>query len=97
MARARRLYFISLSVTIALLIAAVWISGEQYDADYGLAWVRFVVIAATVGAAATTWGTAIMIASVHRIVWPLVANTISVALGITSIAGFWHLTHARGW
>lgn len=96
MPRARRLYFLSLSITIALLVAAVWISQDRYD-GYALSWVRFVVISVALAAAAATWGTAVMIASVHRRVWPLIINTITVGLGIASTATFWHLSRARGW
>jgi len=84
-------------VAIALLVSAVWISQDRYDAVYSVGLLRLVVIAATLGAAAATWGTAVMIASVHRIVWPLIATTLAVVGSLASIAVFWHLVRAPGW
>jgi hypothetical protein len=97
MTRARRLFFRLMIVAIALLVSAVWISQDRYDAVYSVGLLRLVVIAATLGAAAATWGTAVMIASVHRIVWPLIATTLAVVGSLASIAVFWHLVRAPGW
>jgi hypothetical protein len=86
-----------MAVAIALLASAVWISQDRFDAVAGVGVVRLIVIAATIAAAAATWGTAVMIASVHRVGWPLVTTTFAVIGGIASIAVFWHLAHAQGW
>ena len=97
MTRARRLYFQFMLVAIAMLVSAVWISQDRYDVVTSVGLIRLVIIAATIAASAATWGTAVMIASVHRVVWPLVATTVAVVGGLASIAVFWHLAHAQGW
>jgi drug/metabolite transporter (DMT)-like permease len=95
--RARRLYFLCLALAIALLLASVWISQDRFDAVPSVGLPRLVVIAATLGATAATWGTAVMIASVHRIVWPLVTTVVAVVMGLGGLAAFWHFTGASGW
>jgi len=82
---------------VALLVSALWISQDRYDTVYSVGLLRLVVIAATVGATAATWGTAVMIASVHRIVWPLVTTTVAIVGSLASVAVFWHLVRAPGW
>ena len=82
---------------VALLVSALWISQDRYDTVYSVGLLRLVVIAATVGATAATWGTAVMIASVHRVVWPLVTTTVAIVGSLASVAVFWHLVRAPGW
>jgi hypothetical protein len=95
--RARRLYFVCLTLASALLLASVWISQDRFDAVPSIGLPRLVVIAATIAATAATWGTAVMIASVHRIVWPLATTVVAIVIGLAGMAAFWHFTGARGW
>lgn len=97
MPRARRVFFVCLALAIALLLASVWISQDRFDAVTSVGLGRLVLIAATIGATAAAWGTAVMIASVHRIVWPLVTMVFAVVTGLAGMAAFWHFTGAPGW
>src|SRR5512142_1376332 len=87
--RARRLYFTMLGVALALFGASI--GPTEFGSTKEL--VRFGVLVATVGAGAATWGTAVMIASVYRVVWPLVLSTATVVAGVVAIAIWW--TSAR--
>jgi len=53
MPRARRLFFRFMVVAVALLVAAVWISQDRYDAVSSVGLLRLAVIAATIGAASS--------------------------------------------
>jgi hypothetical protein len=95
--RARRVFFVCLALAIALLLASIWISQDRFDAVTSVGLGRLAVIAATIGATAAAWGTAVWIASVYRIVWPLVTMVCAIATGLAGMAAFWHFTGARGW
>jgi hypothetical protein len=51
---------------------------------------RFLVLSAGAGCAAGTWGTAVMIASVHKVTWPLVLSTVIVVAGAIAFALIGH-------
>ena len=93
MDRARRLYFATLGAGLALFAASICLSIGPAELGSTRALVRFVVLVAAVGAAAATWGTAVMIASVYRVVWPLVASTATIVACLVAVAIWW--TSAR--
>jgi hypothetical protein len=51
-----------------------------------LAIFRFLVTGAGVACAVGTWGTAVMIASVHKVTWPLVLSAAIVVAGGVAFA-----------
>jgi hypothetical protein len=89
MARARRLYFLSLSAAIGLFGASAWLSAARPEVGSSGALLHFGIFVVAIGAAAATWGTAVAIASVHRVVWPLVAATITLVAGLGATAAWW--------
>lgn len=82
MKRAQVLYFGFLAAAVALFAVAALMT---FGGD-GTAWsagaVRFLVLALAAGCAIATWGTAVMIASVHKVAWPLF-----LTVGIVVCAG----------
>jgi glucan phosphoethanolaminetransferase (alkaline phosphatase superfamily) len=88
-AKARRLFFTLLAVAIALAAAAASLSLGLSDVGSTRALARFVVCVLAVAAVAATWATAVAIASVHRVVWPLVMTTAMVVAGIGTTAAWW--------
>jgi hypothetical protein len=80
--RARRLYFGFLVATLTVFGLRTALPAAESDVG-GPAILRFLAVAAGVGCALGTWGTAVMIASVHKVTWPLVLSAgIVVAVGI---------------
>ena len=82
MKRARRLYFSFLVATLVVFGLRAALPAAESDVGW-LAIFRFLVVGVGVGCALGTWGTAVMIASVHKVTWPLVLSAgIVVAVGI---------------
>jgi hypothetical protein len=80
--RARRLYFSFLVATLVVFGLRAALPAAESDVGW-LAIFRFLVVGVGVGCALGTWGTAVMIASVHKVTWPLVLSAgIVVAVGI---------------
>jgi hypothetical protein len=49
--------------------------------------IRFLILCAAAGCAVTTWGAAVVMASVYRLVWPLaLATSLVVAVAIAFMA-----------
>ena len=88
-AKARRLFFTLLAVAVSLGAVAAWLSLGLSDFGSTRALARFVVCVLAVAAAAGTWGTAVAIASVHRVAWPLVTATTLLVVAIGTTAAFW--------
>ena len=89
MARARRLFFTLLAVAVSLAAAAAWLSLGLADVGSTRALVRFVVFVLAVAAGAATWGTAVAIAAVHRVGWPLAVATATLVAGLGTTAAWW--------
>jgi hypothetical protein len=87
--RAKRLYFALLFSAIALAAASTWLSmgPSAYGSTREL--VRFLVFVATIAVGGATWATAVMIASVYRIVWPLVAATVTLVAALAATVARW--------
>jgi hypothetical protein len=82
--RARRFYFGFLSAAVSLFgIAAAltpWLEGSVG----GLGLLRFIALCLGIGSAIATWYTAVMIASVHKVAWPLLTTlSLIVMAGLT--------------
>jgi hypothetical protein len=88
-AKARRLFFTLLALAVFLAAAAAWLSLGLSDSGSTRAIVRFVMCVLAIAAAAATWATAVAIASVHRVVWPLVTATAIGVAGIGTTAAWW--------
>ena len=73
MKRARRLYFGFLGATLGIFSLRGALPAAESDAGWGAVF-HFLVITVGVGCALGTWGTAVMIASVHKVTWPLVLS-----------------------
>ena len=82
MKRAGRLYFSFLGATLTVFGLRAALPAAESDVGW-LAIFRFLVVGVGAGCALGTWGTAVMIASVHKVTWPLVLSAgIVVAVGI---------------
>ena len=80
MHRARRLYFRFLGATLLIFSLRAALPVEESDAGWGAIF-RFLVSCVGAGCAVGTWGTAVMIASVHKLTWPLVLSAAIVTAG----------------
>jgi len=84
--KARRLYFTSLGAALVVFSVRAALPAAESDAGWG-AIVTFLVTCVGIGCVIATWGTAVMIASVHKVTWPLVLSAaIVVAGGVTFFA-----------
>jgi hypothetical protein len=81
-----------MALAIALLIATLWAAGSVFG--WKLEMLRFLLGAATCGAAIATWATAIFIAYVHRVTWPVLLLTALVVVAGGGFA-FWAHTNAQ--
>ena len=90
MKRAQRLYFGFLGATLVVFGLRGALPAAQSDAGW-LAIFRFLVAGLGVGCALGTWGTAVMIASVHQVTWPLVLSA-----GLVIAAGIAFALHSAG-
>jgi hypothetical protein len=83
---ARRLYFSSLAAALVVFSIRAALPAAASDAGWG-AILSFLVTCVGIGCVVATWGTAVMIASVHKVTWPLVLSAaIVVAGGVTFFA-----------
>jgi hypothetical protein len=89
-ARARKLYFTFLSLSVVLFGAAA-VMTPLFGPSAMISLWHFVVVGLAFGASAATWGTAVMIASVHKVTWPIALST---GLVVTSCV-LWAATWAR--
>jgi len=89
--RARRRYFGFLGATFVVFSLRAALPAAESDAG-GDAIFHFLVTCVGLGCALGTWGTAVMIASVHKVTWPLVLNAgIVIAVGIAFALHNFHL------
>jgi hypothetical protein len=80
--RARRLYFSFLGATLVVFSLRAALPAAASDVGWAAIF-NFLVTCLGVACAVGTWGTAVMIASVHKVTWPLVLNAgIVIAGGI---------------
>ena len=89
MKRAKRLYLALLVSALALAAVSTWLSMGPSEYGSTRALVRFLVFVATIAVAGATWATAVMIASVHRVVWPLVAATVTLVAALAATVARW--------
>jgi hypothetical protein len=88
--RARTLYFSFLGA--ALVAFAVGSSlGARFDDGSIVAIARFLTYAIAIACAAGTWYTSVMIASVHKVAWPLALSTSLVVAFCVRFALTWLL------
>jgi hypothetical protein len=87
--RAKRLYFALLVSALVLASVSTWLSVGPSDYGSTRALLRFLVFVATIAAGGATWATAVMIASVYRIVWPLVAATVTLVAALAATVARW--------
>ena len=80
MKRAQRLYFSFLSAALVILSLRAALPATDSDVGWGAIFC-FLVTCLGVACAVGTWGTAVMIASVHKVTWPLVLSAAIVAAG----------------
>jgi hypothetical protein len=78
--RAQRLYFSFLGATLVIFSLRAALPAAESDAGW-TAIFRFLVTGVGVACALGTWGTAVMIASVHKVTWPLVLSAAIVVAG----------------
>lgn len=89
MRRATRFYFSFFTGTLLFF----GLGAALPAAESGIGWealLHFLVLGAGIGCAAGTWGTAVMIASVHKVTWPLVFSTGIVLAGGLAFAVVGH-------
>jgi len=89
--RARRLYFSFLGATLVVFGLRAALPAAESDAGWSAIF-NFLVTCIGVGCAMGTWGTAVMIASVHKVTWPLVLNVGIVVAGGIAFALFGYHT-----
>ena len=82
MPRAFRVYCLLVALTFVLAGASVWAAHLDDPFGWNLELTRFLLGAGLVAAAVSSWATAIFIAYVHRVTWPVV-----VLVGMVVIAG----------
>jgi hypothetical protein len=84
--RVRIQYFFLLAQALVLFAIAAWLTPGAHDPwSPGLA--RFVVLALAIASAVGTWGTAVLIASVHKKSWALwLSTSVVVVAGVTFLA-----------
>jgi hypothetical protein len=73
-ARAQKLYFTFLTLAVVLFGTAAAL-GPIFGSSVMISLWHFVFVALAFGASAATWGTAVMIASVHKATWPIALST----------------------
>jgi hypothetical protein len=86
MARAKLFYFGFLCAAIVLFGCASWLPSGADDVGSTRGLIRFLVMFAAIGGAIATWGTAVMIASVHRVLWPLATTTVLILVSLALAA-----------
>jgi hypothetical protein len=80
--RVRRLYLRFLGATLLVFGLRAALPAAESDVGWGAIF-NFLVTCVGVACAIGTWGTAVMIASVHKVTWPLVLSAgIVIAGGI---------------
>ena len=82
--RARLLYGSFLGTALALFGAAAALT-PHVEGSWSLALLRFVVLALAIVTGVATWSTAVMIASRHKVGWPLL---LTMALVVVAGASF---------
>jgi hypothetical protein len=88
-ATAKRLFLVLLAAALVLFAAVARLSVTPAEFGSLRALARFGAFAAALGAAAGAWGAAVRIASVHRVVWPLVTAAATVVAGLAATAVWW--------
>ncbi len=82
MPRAFRLFYLLVALTFVLAAASVWAAHLDDPFGWNLELTRFLLGAGLLATAVSSWATAIFIAYVHRVTWPIV-----VLVGMVVIAG----------
>lgn len=76
-------YFGFLSAATILFAVAAMLTLSARSAETSVSLARFVILSAAAGCAIGTWGSAVMIASVHKKAWPLLLTVcIVVCAGV---------------
>jgi hypothetical protein len=88
--RAKIVYFSSLGAALGLLALAATLTFGSACSEWPCGFVRFVVLIAAAGSALGAWGTAVMIASVYKVAWPLLLTVTMVVLAATAFAAASH-------
>lgn len=93
MKRAQRLYFRFLGAALVVFSVRAALPATESDAGWGAIF-NFLVTCVGIGCALGTWGAAVMIASVHKVTWPLVLNAGIIIASVVAFALFGF--HAAG-
>jgi hypothetical protein len=89
MQRPLRVFFGFLSSAIALYAFAAFLTfGHPEGLRWGAAFVRFLILAAALGSSVAAWGTGVFIAYVHRVRWPFLLMTSTIATAGVLFATF---------
>jgi hypothetical protein len=88
--RARFFYFSFLGASLGLFTLAQVVGAHpRHPSTLGL--FHFIVLLAAIGCALAMWYTAVMIASVHKVAWPLTLSTFLVATACLVRLATWFL------
>lgn len=81
-AKVLNFYFGFMALAAALFVGAALLTPDGVTPGYSMGLLRFIVLGLAIACALATWGTAVMIAMVHKRAWPLL-----VMVGIVVCAG----------
>jgi hypothetical protein len=84
--RARIQYFATLTLALGLFAVAATLTFAPVCGETPCLLLRFLVLMAAIASAVATWGTAVMIAFVHKVAWPLWLTVSLVVLAAASFA-----------
>jgi hypothetical protein len=89
--RARTIYFSFLGGALVLFTIAL-LMGSPSGSAWSLGLSHFIVLMAAIGCGLGMWYTAVMIASVHKVAWPLTLSTCLVATACLIRLATWLLS-----
>jgi hypothetical protein len=96
--RAKLVYFAALGGALGLCALAATLTLALTCNEWPCALFRFLVLIAAGGSAVVAWGTAIMIASFHKVAWPFWLMVAVVVMSATAFAATAHrLDRRRSW
>jgi hypothetical protein len=92
MRRPLRFFFSFLGGAVVLYaLAAFLTSGHPEGLDWGTSLSRFLILSAAIGSSVGAWATGVFIAYVHRVRWPFLLMTSTIATAGVLFAAFFIL------
>jgi hypothetical protein len=88
--RAKLVYFAALGSALSLCALAATLTLALACNEWPCALFRFLVLIAAGGCAVAAWGTAVMIASVHKVAWPFWLMVTVVVMATAAFAATAH-------